>query len=226
MEHEHNLSDVNDFFMKVYMWMFVGMIISGTAAFALLSVPELLNLVLGTSGVFIGLLIFELALVFGLSFFINKLPPAVAAFMFLVYCAATGLTISVVILVYTMASVAMVFFITASIFAMLSIYGYVTKKDLTSLGAILFVGLIGIVISGLINLWLRNSLMEVVISIIGVIVFTGLIAYDTQKIKKRLSKAHGTRMETNYAVVGALSLYLDFINLFLSLLRLLGRRRS
>jgi hypothetical protein len=167
-------------------------------------------------------LIGELALVFILSGAINKLSEAVATMLFVAYSALNGVTLSLLALVYTASSIASTFVITAGMFGAMSIYGYVTKRDLTSWGSFLFMGLIGIIIASVVNIFVASSAVSWVVSGIGVIVFTGLTAYDTWKIKALAAEGTTGRKP---AILGALTLYLDFINLFLMLLRFTGNRR-
>jgi FtsH-binding integral membrane protein len=171
------------------------------------------------------LIIAELGLVFWLSFRIQKMSPATAASAFLVYSLLNGLTLSVVLFAYTQASVFQAFAVTAAMFGAMSVYGLVTKKDLTSWGSFFFMGLIGIILASIVNYFLKSGALNMTISVIGVFVFVGLTAYDTQKLKAFAMHAEGDRV-TNFAVIGALALYLDFINLFLMILRLMGGRRE
>jgi hypothetical protein len=162
-----------------------------------------------------------LALVWTLSAAIQKIGPLAAACLFFLYSAVNGLTFSIIFLAYTQQSIMATFGVTGGMFAGLSLFGYVTKKDLTAMGSFLFAALIGLVLAMLVNLFLHNGLMDLILSALGVVIFSGLTAYDTQKIKAM--NTGGEAM--NLAVYGALALYLDFINLFLSLLRFMGRRR-
>ncbi len=207
---------------QVYAWMGVGLGITAFMALVTLSSPALLNAVLGNRLVFYGLMIGELALVFTLSGAINKLTAATATLIFVAYSALNGITLSVVALVYTADSITSTFVTTAGMFGAMSLYGYMTKRDLTSWGNFLFMGLIGVVIASVVNIFVGSSAVSWVISGIGVIVFTGLTAYDTHKIK--MMAAQGTEGRKP-AILGALTLYLDFINLFLMLLRFTGNRR-
>jgi FtsH-binding integral membrane protein len=191
-------------------------------AFFTVSTPVLLNGVVGNRLVFYGLMIGELALVIALSAAINRLSAAVATFMFIAYSALNGITLSVIFLVYTADSISSTFLVTAGMFGAMSAYGYMTRRDLTSWGSFLFMGLIGVVIASVVNIFMRNNSVSWIISGVGVIVFTGLTAYDTWKIK---ALAAGGAEGRKPAILGALTLYLDFINLFLMLLRFLGRRR-
>ena len=195
-----------------------------TALLALMTVssPALLNAVIGNRLVFYGLMLGELGLVFVLSGAIDRLSATTATLLFMGYSALNGVTLSVVFLVYTADSIASTFVITAGMFGAMSAYGYLTRRDLTSWGSFLFMGLIGVVIASLVNIFLHSSAVSWIVSAIGVIVFTGLTAYDTQKIKAMAATGAEGRKP---AILGALTLYLDFINLFLMLLRLLGNRR-
>jgi len=208
---------------QVYAWMGCGLALTAIVALITVSSPELLQAIVGNRLVFYGLMIGELALVFTLSGAINRMSATVATMLFIGYSALNGLTLSVIFLVYTADSIASTFAVSAAMFGAMSVYGYTTKKDLTSWGNFLFMGLIGIVIASLVNLFMRNDAASWVISAIGVIVFTGLTAYDTWKIKALAAEGAEGRKP---AILGALTLYLDFINLFLMLLRLMGGRRD
>ncbi len=219
-------SQVREFFQKVYTWMCVGLIISGITAFMVSNNEAWIKFFLGNQLVFFGTIIVELGLVIWLSAGINKMSAQTAIFSFLLYCFTSGLTLSVVFLAYTAESINMVFFITAGMFGIISLYGYLTKADLSRIGQIAFMGLIGIIIASVVNMFMKNSQVDYIISIIGVLIFTALIAYDTQKIKKfALEAAPGSDQESKASIIGALILYLDFINLFLHLLRFLGKRK-
>jgi len=212
---------------KVYVWMTLAMIITGFTAYYVATSQTLLTAIYSNSMVFYGLIIAELALVFVLSSMINKLSLLTATLMFVLYSVVNGATLSFIFLAYTASSITSVFFITAATFASMALYGYFTKKDLSSWGRILTMGLIGIVIASLVNIFLHNSGLNLIISYVGVLVFVGLTAYDTQKIKQMMLEAPdaGEHMQ-KIALLGALSLYLDFINLFLMLLRILGSSRD
>jgi FtsH-binding integral membrane protein len=212
---------------KVYLWMALAMVITGLTSYYVATSPALLEMIFTNSAVLWGLIIGELALVFGLSAAINKLSLPVATLMFVLYSVVNGATMSFIFLVYTSTSIVNVFLITAITFAVMAAYGYFTKKDLTSWGRMLFMALIGLIIASIVNIFLKSSGMNMVISYIGVLVFVGLTAYDSQKIKEMLMQAPdaGETMQ-KLALLGALSLYLDFINLFLYLLRILGSSRD
>jgi FtsH-binding integral membrane protein len=220
---------VNDFVRSVYNWMCIGLALTGFLAYYVSTSPTLLALVFGNPVVFFGLIIGELVMVFALAGWVERMSPTTATALFLGYAALNGVTLSVIFLAYARASIVSTFFICSATFAACSVYGWTTKKDLTSWGGFLTMGLIGIVIASLVNLFIRSNAMTMIISYIGVIVFVGLTAYDTQKIKVlALTQPDGVdgSVTRRLAIHGALTLYLDFINLFLMLLRILGGRRD
>jgi len=212
---------------KVYVWMSLALVITGFAAYYVATSPAILSLIFGNKVVFFGLIIAELALVFGISGAINKLSLTTATLLFVLYSIVNGVTLSSIFLVYSMESIASVFFITAITFAVMALYGYFTKKDLTSWGRLLFMALIGIIIASIVNIFVASTGFNLIISYVGVLIFVGLTAYDSQKIKEMLLMAPdaGETMQ-KIALLGALSLYLDFINLFLNLLRIMGSSRD
>jgi FtsH-binding integral membrane protein len=219
---------VNSFVRSVYNWMAIGLGLTGIVAFYIVNSPSIMQLIIGNQLIFFGLIIGELALVFSISARGHKMQASTATALFVLYAALNGATLSVIFLAYTKSSIASTFFICAGTFVACSIYGWTTKRDLTSFGGFLFMGLIGIIIASLVNLFLRSSAMYMIISYIGVFVFVGLTAYDTQKIKNMaLTQPAGLEAGAvrKGAILGALSLYLDFINLFLMLLRIFGSRR-
>jgi uncharacterized protein len=207
---------------QVYAWMGGGLLVTAFMAMATLSSPALLTALFSNRLVFYGLIFGELGLVIAISGAINRLSAGVASSLFILYAALNGVTMSVIFAVYTAESVASTFLVTAAMFGAMSAYGALTRRDLTGWGSFLFMGLIGVVIASLVNIFTRSSAASWVISALGVIVFTGLTAYDTQKIKAMAAAGAEGRKP---AILGALTLYLDFINLFLMLLRLLGNRR-
>ena len=212
---------------NVYWWMALALVVTGLSAFYTASSPRLLDAIFG-SGLFIGLIIAELIMVIVLSARINKMSFVAAGIVFVIYSIVNGLTLSSILIAYTMESVASTFFITAGTFAAMAIVGTVTKKDLSSIGQILFMALIGIIIATIVNIFLKSSMMSYIISYVGVAVFVGLTAYDAQKIKNMIHQ-YGTDLSDDnmkLALMGSLSLYLDFINLFLYLLRIFGSRRN
>lgn len=209
---------------RVYGWMTVGLLLTAATALATISSPFMLDLVFSSPIVFYGLLIAELGLVWYLSARVMSMSTQTASALFLLYAALNGVTLSAVLLVYTASSAASVFLITALMFLATSVWGLTTGKDLSGWGSYLFMGLIGLIIAMVVNWFLGSSTMDYVISLIGVALFVGLTAYDTQKIQRMSQEVEGEATISRLAIVGALTLYLDFINLFLFLLRLLGRR--
>jgi FtsH-binding integral membrane protein len=212
----------NSLIRQVYAWMGGGLLITALTAMITVSSPELLSAVLGNRLVFYGLIFGELGLVVAISGAIDKLSAFVASLLFILYAALNGVTFSVIFAVYTASSIASTFVTTAGMFGAMSAFGYLTRRDLTGWGGFLFMGLVGVVIASVVNIFTQSSAAAWIISAIGVIVFTGLTAYDTWKIKAMAAAGAEGRKP---AILGALTLYLDFINLFLMLLRLLGNRR-
>ena len=213
------------FITAVYGWMVAALAISGIAAFAVFNSETLLYFIFGSRFTFLGLIIAELALVFILSAGIRRMSFPVAAASFVIYSIVNGLTLSAVLFVYTSTSVASIFVITALMFGAMSIYGATTKSSLQSAGKYLMMALIGLIIASLVNLFMRSSSLDWLISFVTVGVFTGLTAYDTQKITTAARYAQDNDDFKKIAIIGALELYLDFINIFLALLRLFGKRR-
>lgn len=212
---------------KVYLWMALAMVITGLTSYYVATSPALLALIYSNQAVLWGLIIAELALVFGITAAIRKLSLPMATLMFVLYSVINGATLSFVFLVYTTSSIVSVFFITAATFVAMALFGYFTKKDLTNMGGILFMALIGIVIASIVNIFIESSGLSMIISYIGVLVFVGLTAYDSQKIKEMMLQAPNAGEEMQkLALLGSLTLYLDFINLFLYLLRILGSSRD
>lgn len=214
------------FMTKVYTWMSVALSITGFVAYWVAITPSISQFIFSNSAIFYGLLIFELIVVSVLAGMVNKMSANTAIATFIFYSVLNGLTLSVIFLIYTAASIATTFWISAGTFAVMSAYGYYTKKDLTSWGNLLFMALIGLIIASVINIFFHNETLYWVTTYAGVLIFVGLTAYDTQKIKEmNIIGNEGTEEDTKEAVMGALTLYLDFINLFLYLLRLFGRRK-
>ena len=209
------------FMQRVYGWMAVGLGLTGAVAFFIAQSNSLMAMVLPLR---FPLMLVQLGVVVAFSFIAQKISGPVAGALFLVYALLTGVTFSVLFLVYTQASIASAFFITAGTFGAMSVYGTVTKKDLSGWGSFLMMGLIGIIIAGIVNFFMHSDMMSFIISCATVVVFSGLTAYDTQKL--RLYHANsGFSSASSLAITGALMLYLDFVNLFLAILRLMGRRR-
>ncbi|MBO5187005.1 MAG: Bax inhibitor-1/YccA family protein [Prevotella sp.] len=211
---------------KVYTWMALALVITGFTAYGIANSPGMLMTIATNRILFFGLIIAEFALVIGLSAAINRLSLTMATLMFVLYSVINGATLSFIFVLYTMSSISSVFFITAGTFAVMAFIGYTTKTDLSSMGKFLFMALIGIIIASVVNIFLKSTGLELIVSYIGVLVFVGLTAYDTQKIKNMLWTAGDTgETAQKIALIGALSLYLDFVNLFLHLLRILGDRK-
>jgi FtsH-binding integral membrane protein len=216
---------VTAFLRKVYGWMMVGLGVTASVAFAVSSSPALVQAIFGNPILFFGLIIVELGLVFYLSARVSKLAPQTAAALFLVYSALNGATLSMVLLAYTGTSIATTFVVTAGMFGALALFGTTTKRSLAGVGQFFFMGLIGLLLASVVGIFWQNDTLQFVISVVGVLVFTGLTAWDAQRLKLMASTVPEERFGS-YAVVGALALYLDFINLFLFLLRFLGGRRD
>lgn len=215
------------FVLKVYNWMAMGLAITALVSLSIeLVFPDIRTILLENPFIFWGLLIFELALVWGLSASINKISPVFAVLLFLFYAGVNGVTLSILFLIYQFGSLAYTFFITAAMFGVTSVFGFLTRMDLSRLGGILMMALFGLIIASVGNIFLNATSLEWLISYAGVVIFVGLTAYDTQKIKKMSMDIESDSDEGNKAsIMGALALYLDFINLFLFLLRIMGRRR-
>ncbi|WP_298454504.1 Bax inhibitor-1/YccA family protein [uncultured Prevotella sp.] len=213
---------------KVYVWMTLALVITGFVAYGVASSPGIITALVSNKLLFWGLFIAELALVWTVSARINRLSLTTATLLFILYSALNGATLSMILLVYTMESIASVFFITAGTFAAMAAIGYFTKADLSSLGKILMMALIGLIIATVVNAFLlKSGGFSLILSYVGVLIFVGLTAYDTQKIKQMLIMADDVTEETQkIALLGSLSLYLDFINLFLYLLRIFGNSRD
>jgi hypothetical protein len=212
---------------KVYLWMTLALVITGLWSYFVATSPSMFMLLYSNQAILWGLLIAEFALVFGITAAINKLSLTTATLLFVLYSVINGATLSSIFLVYTTSSIASVFFITAGTFAAMALFGYTTKKDLTALGPILLMGLLGIIIASVVNMFVHSSGLNLIVSYLGVLIFVGLTAYDSQKIKQMMLQAPdaGEGMQ-KLALLGALSLYLDFINLFLYLLRIIGSNRD
>ena len=215
-----------DFMQKVYLWMTFALTLTGFVAYRTTQSEFLLELIFSSSFGFIGLILAELALVFWISSGIQRMSSNMAIGLFLLYSVLNGMTLSVLLIAYTEASVAYTFFITAGMFGAMSVYGYTTKQDLSSWGNLLFMALIGLILASVVNIYLQSSGLYWLINYIGVLVFVGLTAYDTQKIKQIAAQVIVESEEgRKVAILGALTLYLDFINMFIFMLRILGNRR-
>ncbi|MDP4796670.1 MAG: Bax inhibitor-1/YccA family protein [Rhodospirillales bacterium] len=211
------------YMLGVYNYMTAGVAITGLVAYYVSTQPDLMQTLFGT-GLSWLVILSPLAFVMILSFGINKLSASATQMLFWGFAAVMGLSLSTIFITYTNASVARVFFISAGAFAGLSLYGYTTKRDLTGFGSFLIMGLIGILIASVVNIFLGSTGLEFVISVLGVLIFAGLTAYDTQRIKSIYYESDSAEVMTKKSVMGALTLYLDFINLFMMLLRLFGNR--
>ena len=213
------------YFRGVFGWMFLGLLVSALAAFVVAGNASLASLILGTP-LFWVIIIAELIVVVALAGFVHKVSATTATVLFLLYSLLTGLTLSVILLAYTFGSIGLVLVLTAGIFGAMAGWGFITNTDLSKLGTILFFALLGIIIASVVNIWLQNSMADLVLSVLAIIVFMGLTAYDVQRLKTiNIIGNHGTSENHKETIVGALTLYLDFINLFLNLLRLMGKRR-
>ena len=210
---------------KVYVWMTLALVITGFTAYGVATSPGVLQLIFSNQILFWGMIIAELALVIGVSAAINRLSLTTATLMFILYSVINGALFSSIFLIYTASSIATVFFITAGTFGAMALIGYTTKTDLTSIGKYLFMALIGLIIATLVNMFIKSEGFTYILSYIGVLIFVGLTAYDSQKIKQMLLQAPDAgEGAQKLALLGALTLYLDFINLFIYLLRIFGRR--
>ena len=224
---EQIIQETDSFFRKVYGWMFLGLIVSAATAYYISINPEYYKVILFHKWVFFSIILTHFLLVAGLVGFIEKISAGLAIFLFFLYCFFTGLTFSIIFLVFTVESIEKIFFISAMMFGAMSVYGYFTKADLSHIGQVLIMGLIGLVIASVVNFFIGSEKADYILSWVGVIIFTGLTAYDTQKIRNaNIIGNEGTSEDTKESIIGALTLYLDFVNLFLELLRLLGKRRK
>jgi FtsH-binding integral membrane protein len=209
---------------QVYAWMTAGLLVTGAIAMFVAGSDTLLSLIFGTP-LFFGLILAELGLVWFLGARIGRMAVGTATALFLLYSALNGLTLSAIFIAYTEASIATTFFITAGTFGAMSLYGYTTKRDLTTVGNLCFMALIGFLLASIVNIFLQSEGFYWILTYLGILIFVGLTAWDTQKIK-HMSQAAGNETDgQRVAIYGALHLYLDFINLFLLLLRIMGRRR-
>jgi len=220
---------VSDYVRSVYNWMGIGLALTGFVAYYVSTSESLLRLVFGNPLLLLVLIVAELGLVFSIAGMVNRMSASTATALFVIYSGLNGVTLSSIFLLYVQSSIVSTFFVCAATFIACSLYGWMTKKDLTSLGGFMMMGLIGIVIASLVNLFIKSSSVSMIISYIGVFVFVGLTAYDTQKIK-HMAMTQPANLDgavvRKGAILGALSLYLDFINLFLMLLSIFGQRRD
>jgi FtsH-binding integral membrane protein len=218
--------ELTSFVQRTYGWMCVGLCVTAIIAFIVAATPTLVDFFIENIWVFYGLLILELVAVFYFAIAAQKIGTALAGSIFLIYAALNGLTFSLIFLIFTASSIGVAFLVTAGTFGIMSLYGYFTKRDLTTVGNIAVMALFGLIIASVVNLFLSNSLLYWIITYAGILIFVALTAYDTQKLKKLYVVGESTiGGERKEAIVGALTLYLDFVNLFLLLLRLFGRQR-
>lgn len=218
------ISSQKTFFNRVFSWMTLGLLATGVTSLYVASSPALINFFLGNTIIFFGLIILQLFAVGMLAAKINSFSEQQASMIFLGYSILNGITLSGLFLMYTGASIALAFFITAGTFATMTIYGYTTKSDLSEVGQLMFMGLIGIIIASVINMFLKSEFMYWLISYAGVAIFIGLTAWDVQKLKLISQNAASEEEHKKLAIFGALTLYLDFINLFILMLRIVGNR--
>ncbi|MFW5679619.1 MAG: Bax inhibitor-1/YccA family protein [Pseudomonadota bacterium] len=211
--------------LRVYNFMLMGLGLTGAVALFVASSPAMMSVIFGTPLQWVVMLA-PLGFVFFLSFRVDKISAATAQALFWVFAGVMGLSLASIFHIYTGTSIARVFFIAAAMFGAMSLFGYTTKRDLSKMGSFLMMGLFGIIIASIVNIFLGSSALQFAVSVIGVVVFTGLAAYDTQRIKEVYHEGHGSEGLTKLAVLGALSLYLSFINLFMMLLSLLGQREE
>lgn len=227
---EQELNRVSSFSVlmrKVYTWMAMALVITGVTAYGVANSPALIQAIYGNPVLFFGLIIGELALVWGVSARIHKLSLTTATLLFILYSVINGVTLSSIFLVYASSTISEAFLITAGTFGGMSILGYTTKRDLSKLGSYLLMALIGIIIASVVNIFLKSSGFDLILSYLVVLVFVGLTAWDTQNIKNMLEVEGDTgEGAQKVALLGALTLYLDFINLFLHILRILGNSRD
>lgn len=221
------LSSARDLMYRVYGWMGAGLALSGAVAWGVATSPTAIKFLFSNPLIILGLFIAQIALIFVLQSAVKKLNTGAAAASFIAYSALNGLTLSSIFLVYTLTSIATTFAIAAGMFLAMAIYGYATQRDLTSMGSYLTMGIVGLIIAMLVNMFVKSGEFGFLISIAGVIIFTLLTAYDAQKIKELAKEIAGTGVPLDaVAISGALTLYLDFINLFLYLLRMFGKRKD
>jgi uncharacterized protein len=214
------------FLQRVFLWMFVGLAITGGVAAAIGSSDQLLTDITESPGIIIGVIVVQLAIVFGISFAINRISVGLATFLFLIYSATVGITFAFIFELYTTQSIFTTFLITAGMFGALAVWGAITDTDLSKVGSIAFMALIGLILATVVNIFWANSTLYWITTYAGVAIFAALTAYDMQKLKQIGQQGLSGDAEGRAAILGALTLYLDFINLFLFLLRIFGQQRS
>ena len=223
LQSNREITAVNEFIYSVYNWMAIGLALTGFVAYFVANSQTILGIIFGNKLVFYGLIFGELGLVFTLAARIEKLQRSTAIAFYILYAILNGATLSTIFLLYARSTITSTFFICSGTFIVCSIYGMLTKRDLTSMGSFLFMGLVGVIIASVVNMFIQSSQMSMMISYIGVLVFIGLTVYDTQRLKRL---AHSQGANGKGAIMGALTLYLDFINLFLMMLHIVGGGRD
>lgn len=218
-------SDIQHAMQHVYLWMTAGLLITAACSSVVLNIPSIWNL-LFTPYAYLGILIVEIILVIALGALVLRLRPAVAIGLFVLYAALNGISITPLAFAFTTGSIAVAFVTTAGAFAGLALYGMTTKRNLSGIGRFMMMVLFGICIATIVNLFLRNSLVDYAMSVVSVFVFAGLTAYDTQRLTHMAEQMHGDDHINTFAIYGALTLYLDFINLFVNIVRIFGKRRD
>lgn len=224
---ERDNTVIQPYISQVFGWMSCGLLLTAFVSWYTSKSPVVLQLLFSNQLIFFGLVIGQLALVFALSGMVTRLSGSLATTLFMLYSVLTGLTLSSIFVLYTTSSISSTFVITSGMFGIMTLYGYTTKRDLSSFGNLLFMALIGMMLASIVNIWLKNSAMTWVITYVGVIVFVGLTAYDVQKLKSIGSSVVIENQDQfrKFAIIGALTLYLDFINLFLMMIRIIGNKR-
>lgn len=228
VDYEHvGSSRISDFLAAVYGWMSVGLILTAATAYYVAQSPQFVTKIFMSPSTQVGLFLMQIILVLALSFLLSRMNFIVAAICFVLYAMSLGVTLSVILRIYTPASVGITFLTTAGMFGVMSLYGFVTRRDLTGIGSVSMMMLFGLIIALFINIFMQSETMDYVFSALGVIIFTLLTAYDTQKLRQIAQKMHADQeTQAKVSLMGALMLYLDFINLFLFLLRFMGQRRD
>lgn len=224
---ERTNSVIQPYISQVFGWMSCGLLLTAFVAWYSAQTPAILQLLFSNQITFFGLILAQLSLVFILSGMVTKLSGSLATTLFMLYSTLTGLTLSSIFILYTSSSIASTFVVTSGMFGIMTVYGYTTKRDLSSLGNLLFMALIGIMLASVMNIWLKNTALMWIVTYLGVIVFVALTAYDIQKLKSIGASLSINDQDTfrKYSIIGALTLYLDFINLFLMMIRIFGNRR-
>lgn len=226
-EVQDNQLDISRSISGVFGWMFIGLLVSALTAIYTVNTPSLLRMIYSSTYTIWILFIVEIGLVIGLSSKMHKLSTITMTMMFMLFSIVNGMTLSIIFLVYTTVSIYVSFIVSAGMFGVMAVYGLITKKDLTTMGSYFLMGLVGILLLSISNVFIRSDMLDLGLSLVGIIIFVGLTAYDTQKIKNQLSHVQNdTRLQGNIKIYGALTLYLDFINIFLKILRVMGKSRN